>query len=67
MKWNQVKIVSNTFLKKKAIVTFSACTPPLSELLHLWDYMFAYGIHLNILFVIAQLALIRTELLHSPR
>ncbi|KAI8891109.1 TBC-domain-containing protein [Backusella circina FSU 941] len=49
-----------------SIMTFSACTPPLSELLYLWDYMFAYGIHLNILFVIAQLALIRTELLQSP-
>ncbi|KAI9473522.1 MAG: TBC-domain-containing protein [Benjaminiella poitrasii] len=49
-----------------AVMTFSACTPPLSELLQLWDYMFAYGLHLNILFIIAQLALIRTELLKSP-
>ncbi|KAI7904770.1 rab-GTPase-TBC domain-containing protein [Cokeromyces recurvatus] len=48
------------------VMTFSACTPPLSELLQLWDYMFAYGLHLNILFIIAQLALIRTELLKSP-
>lgn len=47
-------------------MTFSACTPPASELLHLWDYMFACGIHLNILFIIAQLALIRSEILQSP-
>lgn len=47
------------------VMTLSACTPPLSELLQLWDYMFAYGLHLNILFIIAQLALIRTELLKS--
>ncbi|KAI8639840.1 rab-GTPase-TBC domain-containing protein [Parasitella parasitica] len=49
-----------------SVMTFSACTPPLSELLQLWDYMFAFGIHLNILFIIAQLALIRSELLKSP-
>ncbi|KAI8979899.1 rab-GTPase-TBC domain-containing protein [Pilobolus umbonatus] len=48
------------------IMTFSACTPPLSELLQLWDYMFAYGLHLNIIFIIAQLSLIRHELIHSP-
>ncbi|RCI04126.1 hypothetical protein CU098_003648 [Rhizopus stolonifer] len=47
-------------------MTFSACTPPVKELLQLWDYMFAYGLHLNILFIIAQLALIRTEILKSP-
>lgn len=46
-------------------MTFSACTPPLSELLQLWDYMFARGRHMNILFIIAQLALIRSELLQS--
>ncbi|KAI7893508.1 putative mitotic exit network regulator [Mucor mucedo] len=49
-----------------SVMTFSACTPPLSELLQLWDYMFARGRHMNILFIIAQLALIRTELLQSP-
>lgn len=49
-----------------SVMTFSACTPPVSELLHLWDYMFACGIHLNILFIIAQLALIRSEILQSP-
>ncbi|KAI8080794.1 rab-GTPase-TBC domain-containing protein [Gilbertella persicaria] len=49
-----------------SVMTFSACTPPVKELLQLWDYMFAYGLHLNILFIIAQLALIRTEILKSP-
>ncbi|OAD04333.1 hypothetical protein MUCCIDRAFT_152335 [Mucor lusitanicus CBS 277.49] len=49
-----------------SVMTFSACTPPLSELLQLWDYMLAFGIHLNILFIIAQLALIRADLLNSP-
>ncbi|KAI8365584.1 rab-GTPase-TBC domain-containing protein [Blakeslea trispora] len=49
-----------------SVMTFSACTPPLKELLYLWDYLFAYGFHLNILFIIAQLALIRKEILQSP-
>lgn len=48
-----------------SILTFSACTPPLSEVLILWDFLFAYGCHMNILFVIAQLTLIREKLLTS--
>ncbi|KAL1928549.1 hypothetical protein VTP01DRAFT_2905 [Rhizomucor pusillus] len=48
-----------------SVLTFSACTPPLSELLRLWDIMFAFGFHLNILYIIAQLALIREELMES--
>ncbi len=48
-------------------MTFSACTQPLSELLKLWDFLLAYGIHLNILCVIAQLILMRDPLLKTPR
>ncbi|ORX62584.1 rab domain-containing cell division control protein, partial [Hesseltinella vesiculosa] len=48
-----------------SMLTFCACTPPLDELFKLWDAMFAFGIHLNILFIIAQLALIRSDLLSS--
>ncbi|KAG1447125.1 hypothetical protein G6F46_007034 [Rhizopus delemar] len=51
---------------RATIMTFSACTPPLSELLELWDYMFAHGIHLNILFVIAQMLMMRADILNSP-
>jgi cell cycle arrest protein BUB2 len=43
-------------------MTFSACTPPLSEALKLWDFLLAYGIHLNILCIISQLILIRSSL-----
>ncbi|ORZ18129.1 rab-GTPase-TBC domain-domain-containing protein [Absidia repens] len=49
-----------------SVMTFCACTPPSKELLRLWDVMFAFGLHLNILCIIAQLALIRTDLLSSP-
>lgn len=48
-----------------SVLTFSACTPPLSEVLILWDFLFAYGAHMNILFVIAQLNLIRGQLLEA--
>ncbi|KAI8082814.1 rab domain-containing cell division control protein [Halteromyces radiatus] len=48
-----------------SVMTFCACTPPSKELLLLWDVMFAFGLHLNILFIIAQLALIRKDLMAS--
>lgn len=48
-----------------SVLTFSAGTPPLSEALNIWDALFAYGPHLNILFVIAQLTLMRNQLLES--
>ncbi|GAA96411.1 uncharacterized protein L969DRAFT_95740 [Mixia osmundae IAM 14324] len=49
-----------------SVMTFCACTPPLNQVLHLWDFLLAYGCHLNILCVIAQLWQIRDELLaHS--
>src|SRR5947209_15509602 len=44
-----------------------ACTPPLPEVLRLWDFLFAYGPHLNILCIVAQLVMIRTKIMESPR
>ncbi|KAG9201553.1 hypothetical protein G6514_005560 [Epicoccum nigrum] len=49
-----------------SVLTMCACTPPLPEVLLLWDFLFAYGPHLNILCIVAQLVLIRTEILSSP-
>ncbi|CAH1764580.1 692_t:CDS:10, partial [Entrophospora sp. SA101] len=49
-----------------SVLTFCACTPSLDELLKLWDFLFAYGVHLNILCIIAQLVLIRDQLLEAP-
>lgn len=46
-----------------SVLTLSACTPPLPEVLVLWDFLLAYGPHLNILCVVAQLLLMRKELL----
>ncbi|KAF2728913.1 cell division control protein 16 [Polyplosphaeria fusca] len=49
-----------------SVLTLCACTPPLPEVLQLWDFLFAYGAHLNILCIVAQLVLIRDQLLDSP-
>ena len=50
-----------------SVMTFCACTPPLPEVLHLWDFLFAYGPHLNILCIVAQLLLLKDALLANPR
>lgn len=50
-----------------SVLTMSACTPPLPEVLLLWDFLFAYGLHLNILCICAQLMMMREELLADSR
>lgn len=50
-----------------SVLTMSACTPPLPEVLLLWDFLFAYGSHLNILCICSQLMMMREELLTDPR
>ncbi|SPN97578.1 related to cell cycle arrest protein BUB2 [Cephalotrichum gorgonifer] len=49
-----------------SVLTLCACTPPLPEVLRLWDFLFAYGPHLNILCIVAQLHLMRDKILKSP-
>lgn len=49
-----------------SVLTFCACTPPLPEVLHLWDFLFAYGPHLNILCIVAQLLMLKDALMDSP-
>ncbi|KAK5109776.1 hypothetical protein LTR62_006508 [Meristemomyces frigidus] len=48
-----------------SVLTLCACTPPLPEVLLLWDFLFAYGPHLNLLCIVAQLVLVRDTLLNS--
>lgn len=48
-----------------SILTLCACTPQLDEILKLWDFLFSYGVHLNIIFVVSQLVLIRDDLIKS--
>ncbi|MCJ1306402.1 hypothetical protein MMC25_000044 [Agyrium rufum] len=48
-----------------SVLTLCACTPPLPEVLCLWDFFFAFGVHLNVLAVVAQLVCRREELMAS--
>ncbi|KAF1813716.1 TBC-domain-containing protein [Eremomyces bilateralis CBS 781.70] len=48
-----------------SVLTMCACTPPLPEVLALWDFLFAYGTHLNLLCIVAQLVLIRDQLMEA--
>lgn len=50
-----------------AVLTLCACTPPLDQVLQLWDFLLAFGVHLNVLCVIAQLLLIRDDVMKSSR
>lgn len=46
-----------------SILTFCAATPPLREVLELWDFLLAWGPGLNVLCVVAQLGAMREALL----
>lgn len=50
-----------------SVLTLLACTPPLKSVLKLWDFLFAYGTHMNILFIVAQLIINRSTLLLSAQ
>ncbi|OLY85685.1 putative mitotic check point protein BUB2 [Smittium mucronatum] len=50
-----------------SVMTLSAGVPPLNELLRLWDYFLAFGAHLNIVCIVAQVQAIRDLLLTSSR
>ncbi|KAF9981428.1 hypothetical protein BGZ75_007296 [Mortierella antarctica] len=46
-----------------SVLTICACTPPLDQAMQLWDFLLAWGIHLNIICIIAQLHLNRKNLM----
>jgi cell cycle arrest protein BUB2 len=48
-----------------SVLTLCACTPPLPEVLKLWDFLFAFGVHLNVICVAAQLVLMKQKLYDS--
>ena len=48
-----------------SILTLSGCNKPLDQVCRLWDFMFAYGFHMNILFIVAMLVTIRGQILRS--
>ncbi|EDO15883.1 hypothetical protein Kpol_1019p3 [Vanderwaltozyma polyspora DSM 70294] len=48
-----------------SILTLSSCNKPLDQVCKLWDFMFAYGFHMNILFIVAFLVTMRSKILAS--
>lgn len=50
-----------------SVLTLCACTPPLISVLKLWDFLFAYGPHMNILFIVAQLITHRSSILTAEQ
>ncbi|GAA6027070.1 hypothetical protein JCM8097_006087 [Rhodosporidiobolus ruineniae] len=48
-----------------SILTFCAATPPLREVLELWDFLLSWGVGLNVLCVVAQLWGMKGELMES--
>ncbi|AET38914.1 Bub2p Ecym_3428 [Eremothecium cymbalariae DBVPG len=48
-----------------SILTLSSCQKPLDQVCKLWDFMFAYGFHMNVLFIVAQLVTMRSEIMNS--
>lgn len=47
------------------VLTLGASNPPLDQIVKLWDFLFSYGCHLNIVFIVAQVILNRDQLLKS--
>ncbi|SOV09890.1 related to cell cycle arrest protein BUB2 [Ustilago sp. UG-2017a] len=48
-----------------SVMTLCACTPPLPEVLQLWDFLLAFGVHFNVLCIVAQLHIMRVDLLEG--
>jgi hypothetical protein len=46
-----------------AVMTLCASSPPLSELVQVWDFLLAAGIHLNTFVIAARFVLNRDQLL----
>ena len=56
---------SATGLALQYILSFSGATPLLSELLKLWDFFLAFGVHMNVICVASQIMLAREQILAS--
>jgi len=50
-----------------AILSLGTSTPPLSEVLKLWDFYMAFGIHMNVICTASQIILWRDVLLNHSR
>eukprot|EP00474_Spongospora_subterranea_P010489 CRZ10947.1 hypothetical protein [Spongospora subterranea] len=44
------------------VSSLSCCLQPFSEVLKLWDFLIAFGLHFNIMIIVAQVILVRSSL-----
>ncbi|KAJ2461388.1 CDC16 protein [Coemansia sp. RSA 2424] len=49
-----------------AAMTLSASVGPLREVVRLWDFLLAFGVHLNVVCIVAQLVAMREVLVTTP-
>ncbi len=49
------------------MLSFCGSLKPLNEVVKLWDFLFAYGVHMNIVAVVSQILLLRKEILSYER
>lgn len=51
------------------VLTLGVCQPPFEQSLVMWDFFLAYGVHMNIFCIVAQMvnAKTRAELMESNR
>jgi cell cycle arrest protein BUB2 len=49
------------------VMTFSVSQKPFKNVLELWDFYLAYGVHLNVLAIVANMHLNRNEIMSSKR
>ncbi|CAM9311402.1 unnamed protein product [Ectocarpus sp. 6 AP-2014] len=48
------------------VMSLHACVPPLEEAVKLWDAVFSFGVHLEVLICVAQCVSLRDTLLQDP-
>ena len=50
-----------------AAQSFSSIAEPFQQVMELWDFFFAFGFHMNILAVVAQIRIHRTRILAADK
>lgn len=60
------KIPDLTIFSLKFILTLFANTQPLEEVLRLWDVLFAFGVHLDVIILCVHLMSMREKILKLP-
>jgi len=61
------KLMDLRIFSVRYILTLMANTQPLEEVIKLWDAIFAFGAHLNILLFCAYLITLRHDILHETK